>query len=94
MAAGELYLPLDHRYEFLLQASQLGRVTLGDEVLLDQSREGDQRVRRTVFRKAGLYKLRVEVYSDSGRPRLTLLWNLPFHDMSLVPDSVLLHRPR
>ncbi len=93
VAEGQLYIPLDHRYEFELHAGGLARVWLGGELLLDQSREGDRRARRTTFRNAGIYDLRVEYYGQSATPRMTLLWSLPFHDMSLIPDAVLLHRP-
>lgn len=92
VAEGFLYLPIDHRYEFDLVAHRLARVYLDGKLLLDQGTDGDRRARRTTFRKAGLYPIRVEQYVEPGRFDLTMQWNLPFHDSSLIPDAALLHR--
>lgn len=92
IAEGFVYLPIDHRYEFDLVAHRLARVYLDGKLLLDQGVDGDRRARRTTIRKAGLYPIRVEHYVEPGRFDLTLQWNLPFHEMSLVPDAALLHR--
>ncbi len=91
VAEGFVYLPIDHRYEFDLVAHRLARVYLDGRLLLDQGIDGDRRARRTTFRKAGLYPIRVEQYIEPGRFDLTLQWNLPFHEMSLIPDAALLH---
>jgi inosine-uridine nucleoside N-ribohydrolase len=91
IAEGLVCLPLDHRYEFDLVAHKYARVYLDGRLLLDQSMEGDRRARRTTFRRAGVYPIRVEQYVEPGRFDLTLQWNLPFHDMSLIPGAALLH---
>lgn len=91
VAEGLVSLPVDHRYEFDLVAHKYARVYLDGRLLLDQGNDGDRRARRTTFRRAGIYPIRVEQYVEPGRFDLTLQWNLPFHDMSLIPDAALLH---
>jgi hypothetical protein len=91
VAEGSLVVPLDHRYEFSLQSQRLGRVYLGNRLFLDQGAAGDRRARRTVFLPAGVYPVRIEQYAEGGRFDLTLQWNLPFHEVSIIPDSVLFH---
>jgi hypothetical protein len=89
VAEGSLVVPLDHRYEFSLQSQWLGRVYLGGRLFLDQGASGDRRVRRTLFLPAGVYPIRIEQYTEGTDFSLTLQWNLPFHEMSIIPDGVL-----
>lgn len=92
VAEGYVYLPLDHRYEFYLHAFDMARVYLDGKLLLDQGDPRDRSARRTTFRKAGVYPIRIEQYVTGRRFGLTLQWNLPFHDQSLIPDQALSHR--
>ena len=94
IAEGDDYLPLDRRYEFTLQSFRLARVFLNGELLLDQGNVGDRTAARTVFRKTGVYRIRVEQYVDAPRFGLTFQWNLPFHDRGIVPDQAFLVRVR
>lgn len=94
IAEGDVYLPLDRRYEFTLQSFRLARIFLDGELLLDQGNAGDRTAARTVFRKSGVYRIRVEQYVDAPRFGLTFQWNLPFHDRGLVSDQAFLLRVR
>lgn len=94
VAEGVLYVPLDHRYELHLLSHKMARIHVGGRLVLDQGSADDRSVRRTVFLRAGAYPIRIEQYTDAGRPSLTFQWSLPFHDMSVVADSVLFHNPR
>jgi purine nucleosidase len=92
VAEGFLNIPFDHRYEFDLTGRKFARVYLDGQLFLDQSEEGDRRSTRTRVVKAGPHRIRLEHYSDRSAPSVSLYWNLPFHDKSLVSDSFYFHR--
>jgi len=92
VAEGLLNIPFDHRYEFDLTGRKFARVYLDGQLFLDQSEEGDRRSTRTRVVKAGPHRIRLEHYSDRSAPSVSLYWNLPFHDKSLVSDSFYFHR--
>lgn len=91
VAEGSLVVPLGHRYEFSLQSQRLGRIYLGKRLFLDHGSAGDRRARRTVCLPAGVYPNRIEQYAVGGSFNLTFQWNLSFHEVSIIPDSVLFH---
>ena len=93
VAEGLLIIPFDHRYEFDLIGRKFARVYLDGQLFLDQSEEGDRRSTRTRLVKAGPHRIRLEHYSDRAAPSVSLYWNLPFHDKSLVADSFFFHHP-
>jgi hypothetical protein len=91
VAEGYLNIPFDHRYEFDLISRKFARVYLDGQLFLDQSEEGDRRSTRTRLVKAGPHRIRLEHYSDRSGPSVSLYWNLPFHDKSLVADTFFFH---
>ncbi len=92
VAEGFLNIPFDPRYKFALTGRKFARVYLDGQLFLDQSEEGDRRSTRTRVVKAGPHRIRLEHYSDRSAPSVSLYWNLPFHDKSLVSDSFYFHR--
>jgi len=87
---GEISIPVDGKYIFILNSNDGSRLYLDGRLLVnDWSNHGRRDTAGSIELVAGTYPIRVEFYQDGGNAGISVSWASDLIDQQVIPAAVL-----